>query len=359
MFLDEEEFREKYEDLFEFSPTGLFVLEHTGLIQKVNSAGAKLLGVDKNSLINKSFSRYIAPDFQHEFSQYRKRLTKKLMLQTCEVKLLQRYKPLFYAQLSGKANINSRTKKIETLIMIGAISHRKQSEEPDYPQIGMSDLPIINDLNQPLAIIANYIYGCIYRLESGNFQVELLLQAMKQAEKELHRASEIVMRIKNFSCKEVFKYEPNCINAVIEEIVSLMNTEVLDYSVAIRYRPTKGLPKIMMDKMYIQQAILNLARNAIEAMQEVNISDPKLSVEINRPNKDVIEINLIDNGPGFKKDMIHKLFEPHFTTKSYGVGLGLIVSRIIVESHGGKLTVGLNPIRGACFTVSLPVSTSA
>ncbi len=355
-----DQIRKRYADLFDFSPAGLFLIEDTGLIQKVNLAGAKILGINEVDLLNKNFSRYIAPDFQYEFSKYRKCMVKSMLLQTCELKLLQRHKPLFYAQLVGKASVDTKTGKVELLIMIATVSSRKQTEESSLQQNNdssnnMPSNPMVTYLNQPLAIIANYIYGCIHRLESGNYQIPNVLQALKQAEQELHRTAEIIMRMKNFSCKEIFKYELMCINSVIEEVINLMNYEIVEYPVAISYRATKGLPKIMVDRIYLQQAILNLARNAVEAMLETNMPDPKLMIEINRPSKEIIEIKLIDNGPAFKLESVHKLFEPHFTTKTYGVGLGLAVSRIIVESHGGKLLVELNPTRGACFTVSLPI----
>ncbi len=111
----------------------------------------------------------------------------------------------------------------------------------------------------------------------------------------------------------------------------------------------------MVDKLYIQQAMMNLARNAIDAMQEIHLTDPTLVIEVSQPCKDTLEISLSDNGPAFKLKTAHKLFEPNYTTKSYGTGLGLIISRSIVEAHQGKLLVELNPTRGARFTLVLPI----
>lgn len=357
LHIDLNELRERYNDIFDLSPSGLFLLKQDGSILNVNQAAANLLGVEKDGLINKNFSRYIAPDYQHEFSQHRKHMMKKSTVHKFELKLLQKYKSLLYVQFSGKVRLNSRAEITEILLMVESSSNRKLSDENDIEDMnwfGQGNV-MVNALNQPLAIIGNYIYGCIYRLEKENPQIYPILQAMKQAEQELHRTAEIIMRMKNFSCKEMFKYEAMCINSIISEIIELINHEILDFPVVIRFRPQKSLPKLMLDKLYIQQAILNIARNAIEAMQDINLLDPTLIIEVSQPNQNMIDINFIDNGPAFKMEAVHKLFDPNVTTKSYGIGLGLILSRIIIESHGGKLGVELNPTRGACFTISLPI----
>lgn len=357
-----QELNERYTDLFNICPVAIFILNKAGVILKVNQAGGRLFDLEISSLLNKNFSRYIAPNYQHEFTQYRKILIKKMDVQLCELKLLHKYKPLFYAQVSGKASMNSATGDIELLLIIANLTSRAQSNRLPYQKQIDTITPIatmIADLNQPLTIIANYIYGCIHRIESGKFQTQNLLQAMKQAEHELHRMAEIIIRMKNFSRKEIFKYEPISINSVIEEIITEINHEIIEYPVTIIFKARKNIPDIMLDKMYIQQAILNLARNAIDAMEDVKQTDPRLIIEIERPDKNNIAINLIDNGPGFKLECVHKLFDPHYTSKSYGMGLGLIMSRIIIEAHGGKLLLGLNPVRGACLTIFLPTAISS
>ncbi len=120
------------------------------------------------------------------------------------------------------------------------------------------------------------------------------------------------------------------------------------------YESVNSLPLVKLDKLHIQQVILNLARNSIEAMRDANTKEPKLFIEVRLVNNNVIEITILDNGPGFEQALAHKLFEPHFTTKTYAMGLGLSVSRTIVEKHGGQLTAQVNASGGAYFQMTLP-----
>jgi PAS domain S-box-containing protein len=359
------ELQNKYSALFDYSPLGYFILDANGLILHANNSAADLLGLKKDSLINKTFSRYIAPDSQKDFTQFQSKALKLHSLQKSEIKIMKRKNSIFYAQIHGKS-ITNASGQHELLIIINRASNLKQSEDLDYshPTDGIMykhqlSSTFVKEINEPISIISNFLHGCINRLETGNYKTENLLQSMRQATKQLHRTSEVVLHMKNFACKGVLNYESVDIDTFIKNIMALAKNEIEEYPVEINYRPVNGLPKIMLDRIYIQHAILNLIRNAIEAMREGNITYPKLIIEINRPSKETIEINIIDNGPAFKLETAHQLFDPHYTTKPYGIGLGLITSRHIVESHGGKLCVELYSTCGACFKILLPIKSQA
>jgi PAS domain S-box-containing protein len=359
------ELQNKYNALFDFSPLGYFIIDHNGLIIHANTSAANLLGLKKDSLFDKMFSRYIAPDSQKDFSQFQSKALKLQSLQKSEIKIMKRKNSIFYAQIHGKSIINALGKN-ELLIIINKASNLKQSEDLAYshPTDGIMykhelSLTFVKEMNEPISIISNFLHGCIHRLETGNFKPENLLQSMRQATEQLHRTSEVILHMKNFACKGILNYELVNLDTLIKDIIALTKKEIEEYPVEINYRPMNGLPKIMLDRIYIQHAILNLARNAIEAMREGSIAYPKLIIEINRPSKEIIEINIIDNGPAFKLETAHQLFDPHYTTKPYGIGLGLITSRHIVESHGGKLCVELYSTCGACFKILLPIKSQA
>jgi len=360
--MNSKSFLDAYKVLFDMAPFGIFIHDLTGRIRVANAAGAGSLGLEMQALINKNFSRYIAPDSQDTFAEYVRSVREKNRPETCEIRMMQRHRPLFYAKLHGITVPLTDTGDTGCLTMILGVNERKISDASPFQQGAdtkeaplITDAMMLSDINQPLAIIANYIYGCIYRLECKNFKITDVLRGMKQAERELHRLAEMIMRMKNFSCRDVLQYEDMEIDGVIEEIVSILNHETLSYPVSIVYRPVRSLPKTKLDKLYIQQAILNLARNAIDAMQDVSHADPRLIIEVNRLTKDRFEITISDNGPAFKIESAHRLFEPDFTTKPYGIGMGLLVSRIIVETHGGKLSAGISPTGGACFRLELPI----
>lgn len=363
-----EESRDKYVDLYELAPVGYFTLNENGLIVEVNNTGADLLGVEKYSLINRSFSRYIAPNYQDIFYHHRLSAFKEMVTKSCEIKLLRRGGSLFYVQLESKALINHKTGNKQLLTFVTDITRRIQSQELMHQlylkmshidrisSMGELTSTITHELTQPLFIIQNYLHGCIQRLQSGHFQIDALLHAIQQAEKQTHRATEIILRMKNFTCKGILAQELSNIDILIQETITLINYEIGEFPITIQYKPGCHLPDVMLDKIHIQQVILNLARNAIEAMRDDHTPQPMLIIETDSPSNEWVTISIVDHGPGFSLDIFHKLFEPHFTTKSYGIGLGLAVSRTIIEAHGGQLLAVLNPTRGASFKFTLPVS---
>jgi PAS domain S-box-containing protein len=360
-----EEANQKYIHLYELAPVGYFTLNQNGIIMEVNEAGAQLLGMKKYNVLNKSFSRYVAADSQDMFITYQKNLFEDVSLQMIEIKLLKKGGQIFHAQLNSRAILNPLTNSNELLTFVTDITSRKENEihlqqyqqkvssQDRYNSLNELSSVISHELNHPLGVIANYLQGCIRRLESGKFKIAELLAALKSATQQSHRAAEIILRMKNLKYKGAVSKETICIDSMMDETIMLIKYEIIDFPVSVHYRPLHQSLNITLDKVQIQQVILNLARNAIEAMRDANVSHPRLIIEINQFSIDTIEINIIDNGPGFSQEISHKLFDPHFTTKPYGIGLGLAVSRSVVEAHGGSLLIKSNQLGGVCATFTL------
>ena len=211
---------------------------------------------------------------------------------------------------------------------------------------------IAHELNSPLAVIFNYIQGCIRKIENGNADLQEVTEALKKAAKQSMRASEVILRLKNFKHQGLLKLERICIDIMIKEALSLIEYEIMDFPVKITYRSCK-LPLIRIDKTHIQQVIFNLMRNAVESLRDSNTSDPHLIIETNQINKTHMEISVMDNGPGVNEELLMELFNPHFSTKDYGVGLGLSVSQSIVRAHGSEIVASNNATGGACFSFTL------
>ncbi|MDX1901922.1 MAG: ATP-binding protein [Gammaproteobacteria bacterium] len=355
----------KYADLYNLAPIAYFTLNKDGLIVDVNQSGLDLFGMKKSMLINRCFSRYIVPEFQILFSQYRKMLLKENFSKSYELKLISWSGPAFDAQLDCKS-IQGANGERQLLICITNITDRKLLEQSMHlKQIKMASIDkmrLINEQiysiaynqNHTMTIINNYIYGCIRRLETDKYNPDEILRTLKEVSQQLCVLANTIHQMKSFTSKIILRYERANINAIIKETLALIQYEMLEFPIAIQYEPVDSFPTVKLDKSHIQQAILNLARNAIEAMRDARINDPKLLIDVQHTSTNQVEIALLDNGPGFERRLIHKLFEPHFTTKSYAMGLGLSVSRTIVEKHGGQLIAQLNESGGACFKLSLP-----
>lgn len=363
-----EESHTKYIELYDLAPVGYFSINKEGIIKEVNQAGCDLLGLKKHTLLNRCFSRFIIPEQQGLFSQYRNRAFKELSKLSFEIKLLRWTQPTFHALIECKVVQNSSTGFQQLLTFVSDISARKIEEASLHQhRAKMASLDRLRSLNEfmygmaqeqnrSLTLMNNYLQGCIKRLENGNCQINEFLPILNKISNQTRILTDVILNRRTVASKCSFHFEYDNINTIINQSIKLLTHEFFDYPVIIQYEAIENISRVKLDKLHIQQVIMNLARNAIEAMRDSHIIEPKLLIETAQPNVNTIEITLFDNGPGLSQELIPKLFEPHFTTKSYGIGLGLTVSRAIIEKHGGHLLALSNPSGGACFKFTLPVT---
>lgn len=213
-----------------------------------------------------------------------------------------------------------------------------------------------HEISQPLAAIVNYTQGCVRHLETGTYDADQLRSVMQKAASQAQRAGEIIHRLKNFFCKGQLDKTSCKLNNVIRETVGLIKNELTNSTTKIELILDKDQPFIFMDKIQIQQVLLNLMQNAIEAMHATPPKLRRIHIETKRNAADDIEVTLTDTGPGFPKDLIHKVFMPFFTTKAHGRGMGLAICRSIIEAHGGQFTINPNTTNESWIRFTLPLS---
>ena len=174
---------------------------------------------------------------------------------------------------------------------------------------------------------------------------------MQQAE----RAGDVLDRLREFVRGGEFRRALTEIKPLIDAVVSLTRTEAMQQDVEIEAKVDPGLPVVLADQVQIEQVLLNLLRNAMDAMEAANSKRRSIIIEARRNSKQAIEISVADSGPGVTAEVTDTIFEPFVTTKSFGMGMGLSISRAIIESHGGSLRmVGVRS--GATFIFSLPTA---
>lgn len=352
----------KYKILYDLTPVSYFTLNEDGLIIEANQAGASLLGIQADILINKLFSRYIFPENHFTFSNHTKIALETMSIQKCAVKLMGKIK-VAYVNIESISMMNTITQKKELLMCLTDIGESKPStdffQQQSNKQVNLNNkefaLAIMHEVNHPLAVIANYLNGCITRIENNTYKIDEILFVIKKCASQSLRASQIMLRMKDFTIKGNLNCELICLDALIKEAIGLFPFEWGDVPVDVQYRASSNLPKMLLDKFQIQQVIINLARNAIEAMRDANTLQPKLIIDMNSGGKNTVEVAIIDNGPGIDVYAKQKIFTPYFTTKPYGIGLGLIMCRVIIEAHGGVLEMSSHPTGGACFLFTLPI----
>ncbi len=214
---------------------------------------------------------------------------------------------------------------------------------------------VAHEVNQPIAAAVTNANTCIRWLAASTPNVEEARDAAMRIVKDGTRAAEIVSRIRALFKKGDTQRELVDVNEVIREMVVLLQTEALRYSISFRTDLAAGLPRVMVDRVQLQQVLMNLIMNSIDAMKEVD-GARDLAIKSNQADDEQLIVSVSDTGAGLPEQQAERIFDAFFTTKLHGTGMGLRISRSIVESHGGRLWAAAASSRGASFSFTLPSS---
>jgi C4-dicarboxylate-specific signal transduction histidine kinase len=212
---------------------------------------------------------------------------------------------------------------------------------------------LAHELNQPLAAVRNYIHGSLLRLTRGDH--DSLVSALHSASEQADRAARIIRRLREMMRKRPPRRHWVGINALVDAVLEMVAFEARRNDVKISADLDPDLPQVWADAIQIEQVILNLVRNGIEALQSVAEGQKRVSVS-SRVAGDWVEISVQDTGPGVPSDDPDRVFDPFYSTKQEGMGMGLPISRTIIESHGGALWADGAPTGGTCFRFRLPIT---
>ena len=212
---------------------------------------------------------------------------------------------------------------------------------------------IAHEINQPLAAIATYSQACQRLLERGMPSDEgEIVDSLEQIGRQALRAGEVIRRLRTFVTNHEVQQEPIACDRLVEELVSLARPDLRARDVFLVTEVEPGLPDVMADGIQVQQVLINLLRNAIDATLEDSVMPRQVALCVVSVPEGV-EFSVHDHGPGVQGVARDRLFSPFFTTKPHGTGLGLAISRTIVHAHGGKLDYRDEPGGGACFHFTL------
>jgi len=214
---------------------------------------------------------------------------------------------------------------------------------------------IAHEVNQPLTAITNNASACLRLLTDRNLDPEVLRRALEEIVADATRASAVIARIRAFIKNAPAEKSELDINEVIQEVLTLAGHELQKKRIFVECQLTKTLPLVLADRVQLQQVLLNLIMNGIEAMTAVTDRPLVLWVQSQADESGGILVAVRDAGIGLGSEA-DRLFTPFFTTKASGMGMGLPISRSLVEGHGGRLWVTPNSPHGATFSFTLPVA---
>jgi PAS domain S-box-containing protein len=215
---------------------------------------------------------------------------------------------------------------------------------------------LAHELNQPLTVISGCAQLALDKLRSGTDKLEELADPLEQAAAQAERANEIIRRVRNFIQKADQEREAIEVNETVQDVFNLLRPDAREHGVAIKLDLPDDLPTVVADPIELQQVIVNLAHNGIEAMSENPSSSRLLTIRTSRHRNGMVEIAVHNPGEAISSDHLQHMFDPFFTTKPGGLGMGLSISRTIVEAHGGSLWAESAPGSGTVFRFTLPAS---
>jgi PAS domain S-box-containing protein len=256
--------------------------------------------------------------------------------------------------LTSMNDITERKRAEELLLLHQAnMAHLLRLSE-----VGEMASGLAHELNQPLCAIENYTQACLRLMETKPDSLRLG-EVIKDIRAQAERAGKIVHRVKGLVRKKTPHFELARIKDIILEAVELFGLEVKKQKINIRLNIPDNLMPVYADYILIEQVVLNLIRNGLEAMNNPQISKKELTIHAQSGPNSLIEVCISDTGCGIPEENMNKIFESFFTTKPDGLGIGLPLSRAIIESHSGKIWVTANPDGGTIFHFTLPTRSPA
>jgi C4-dicarboxylate-specific signal transduction histidine kinase len=238
-----------------------------------------------------------------------------------------------------------------------ALQHQADLAHVDRVNImGEMASGLAHELNQPLTAISTYCQAGLRIIAASEDKPDKLTHALEQASSQAQRAGEIIRRMRRFTGKGVVRRKPMDINRVINNAVSFVEAELNRKDIKLILDLAGDLPAATGDEIQIEQVILNLLYNAIEAMFSGSDNMRILRVSSLQTDVDTLQVTVCDTGPGLDAAAIDRIFNPFYTTRKDGMGLGLAISRSIVEAHGGKLRADSTPGDGVTFYFTLSVA---
>ena len=221
--------------------------------------------------------------------------------------------------------------------------------------LGELTASIAHEVNQPLAGISSNAEACLRWLDRETPNLDAARRSVEWIINDCNRAGEVIQRVRALAKRTNIQKVPIHINDIVDEVISLVQREMSNHRVSLRKELASALPKVFADRIQLQQVIINLVINSIEAMQSVTDRPRELTIRSRRDGEHQVLLTVKDCGVGISAENADRLFSAFFTTKPTGMGMGLSIGRSIIEAHGGRLWAEANLPHGAAFHFTLPL----
>nr|WP_272872406.1 PAS domain S-box protein [Agrobacterium tumefaciens] len=343
------------------------VSEQDGTIVSFNAAAVRQFGYSEDEVIGQNLRMLMPQPYRHEHDGYLHRYLatgEKRIIGTDRVVVGQRKDGTTFPMKLAVGETRRGGKRFFTGFVRDLTEREESAARLQEIQTELARLARLNEmgemastlaheLNQPLSAIANYVHGCARMLQgSEDARDRQLHEALREAGEQSVRAGQIIRHLREFVTKGETEKLPHKLRQLAEEAGALALVGSREKGVRSVFDFAAVGDMVMVDRIQIQQVLTNLMRNAVEAMGDCQKKD--LRVSIKPAGHDEVSVVVEDSGPGIPSEIADQLFKPFVTTKAGGMGVGLSISKRIVEAHGGEMTVSRSELGGACFSFTLP-----
>ena len=348
-------------------PDAMIVIDAAGVVGSFSSAAERLFGYSAAEMVGRNVSLLMPAPHAERHDSYLERYLRtgeKRIIGASRVVMGRRKDgstfpmELYIGETPMRAGraftgfIRDLTERHETQARL----HELQAELAHmsrFTAMGEMASTLAHELNQPLTAVATYLNGCARLLDRGaGADLAMLRDGIERAAEQALRAGQIIRRLREFVARGETERRRESLPKLVEEASALALVGERESGVRVDFVFAPECRAVIADKVQVQQVLLNLIRNAMEAMRESERRE--LVVSTVPAMEGMVRISVADTGPGIAPHIMAQLFQPFVTTKSYGMGVGLSVSRTIVEAHGGRLWAEPNPGGGAVFFFTLP-----
>jgi PAS domain S-box-containing protein len=360
--------KQRLKMVIESEPECVKIHTADGTILDMNPAGLAIIEAKRREdIVGKSAYGYIAPEWRAKYAEMTERVFRGETA-TLEFRLIARSGRERWMKTHA-VPLRDRDGSIWALLgFTRNITDRRNAEEHERQHriavarllrmhsMGEMATTIAHELNQPLTAIINYSRGAIRRLRSAQGSIDEVIDSLEAASSEADRAARIIRNMRNFLRKEPTPRQRHDLNEVVRGVFAFMQAELRRQAILSSVALAEGLPRVEIVPIEMEQVILNLVRNAIEAMAATSGRDRELSVATRSSGANGVEVVISDSGPGLPPREFGDVFDPFVTTKSDGLGMGLAITRSIVDAHGGRIAVEQTSAHGTTFVFSLPAA---
>lgn len=362
-------------NIIESSPDGIITIDARGAIESFNPASEELFGYCEGEVIGKNIKMLMPEPYDggHDgyLARYLKTGEKRIIDIGREVSAQRKDGEVFPMELAvGEMEVDGQAK---FTFFIRDITKRRDAEddlvlsqdrlkllESEFVQVSrlsaMGEMAgtLAHELNQPLSAMMNYTQASRRLLDaSGPVDKSRLRDLMTKSVEQANRAGEIIRRLRTFVARGETQKSMDELSDVVNEACALALIGTRSEGVETTLSLTHDLPPTMMDRIQIQQIVVNLIRNSLDAMDNQEQRAIVIKTEIGEDN--TLEVSVADNGPGLDAEIAEKLFQPFNSSKADGMGIGLSISRTIIEQHGGTIRATPNEGGGVIFSFTLPM----